>query len=58
MVLTGFYFIMIFTHKDKLRTYVSDASSFAQLIDVYEQRDKDRPMFAFEVTMQNQWRVL
>lgn len=44
---------MIFTHKDKLRTYVSDASSFAQLIDVYEQRDKDRPMFAFEVTMQN-----
>lgn len=42
-----------FTHKDKLRTYVSDASSFAQLIDVYEQRDKDRPMFAFEVTMQN-----
>lgn len=42
-----------FTHRDKLRTYVSDESSFAQLIDVYEQRDKDRPMFAFEVTMQN-----
>lgn len=42
-----------FTHRELLRTYVSDASAFAQLIDVYEAKEEGKPIFAFEVTMQN-----
>ena len=42
-----------FTYKDKLRTYVSDESSFKQIIDLYENKDEDSPIFIFEVTMQN-----
>lgn len=42
-----------FTHRELLRTYVSDRSSFAQLIDVFEAKEEGQPLFAFEVTMQN-----
>lgn len=52
----GFDTIMFypdFTHRDLLRTYVSDKSSFAQLIDVFESKPDGNPMFAFLVTMQN-----
>ena len=42
-----------FTYRELLRTYVSDESSFNQLIDLYENRDEEKPFFAFEVTMQN-----
>ncbi len=36
-----------------LRGYVDDASAYQKLIDLYETKEKDQPMFAFEVTMQN-----
>ena len=42
-----------FTHRELLRTYVSDESAYAQLIDVFEEKRSDGPVFAFEVTMQN-----
>ena len=42
-----------FTHRELLRTYVSDKSAFAQLIDVFEAKEEGQPIFAFEVTMQN-----
>lgn len=52
----GFDTIMFypdFTHRDLLRTYVSDKSSFAQLTDVFESKQDGKPLFAFLVTMQN-----
>ncbi len=42
-----------FTYRDLLRTYVSDESAFKQIIDLYENKDPDEPLFVFEVTMQN-----
>ncbi len=47
------YFIYDFKHKDILRKYVSDRSAFDQIIDLYEQKDNNDRLFAFEVTMQN-----
>ena len=37
-----------FTYRDTLRTYVSDESSFKQIIDLYENKDEDTPVFIFE----------
>jgi len=36
-----------------VRKYVSDQSDFERLIAEYEQRDRGRPLFLFNVTMQN-----
>lgn len=36
-----------------VRKYVSDASDFERIIQAYENRDKSRPLFLFNVTMQN-----
>ena len=36
-----------------LRRYVSDAYDFSELITRYEKRDKSKPYFMFNVTMQN-----
>ena len=36
-----------------LRRYVSDSCNYRELIEMYEQRDKDKPFFLFNVTMQN-----
>lgn len=36
-----------------LRRYVSDAYDFSELITRYEERDKTKPYFMFNVTMQN-----
>ena len=36
-----------------LRGWVDDASAFDKLIELYEKKDADTPLFAFEVTMQN-----
>ena len=42
-----------FTYREKVRAYISDESAFDQIIDLYENKDEDTPMFVFEVTMQN-----
>lgn len=40
-------------HTENLRTYMSDQTDFLNLIDIYERRDRTRPFFLFNVTMQN-----
>lgn len=36
-----------------LRRYVSDSYNYKQVIEMYENRDEDKPFFLFNVTMQN-----
>ncbi|EET61755.1 arylsulfatase [Marvinbryantia formatexigens DSM 14469] len=36
-----------------IRNYVSDNSAFTKIIELYEEKQADEPMFVFEVTMQN-----
>lgn len=36
-----------------LRGWVNDQSAFDKLIELYEEKEEDTPLFAFEVTMQN-----
>ncbi|MDD6057094.1 MAG: LTA synthase family protein, partial [Clostridiales bacterium] len=36
-----------------VRGYVSDASCVEKIIELYEGKEKDRPLFLFQVTMQN-----
>lgn len=47
------YFLDDFTDAEYIRKYVSDQSNFDKIIDVYEKKEKDRPLFLFNVTMQN-----
>ncbi|MBR3058884.1 MAG: sulfatase-like hydrolase/transferase [Clostridiales bacterium] len=35
------------------RTYISDKSSYQKLIELYENREEGKPLFLFNVTMQN-----
>lgn len=46
-------FLPDYTNADFVRKYVSDASDMQHIIDTYEQRDPAKPMFLFNVTMQN-----
>ncbi len=39
--------------QDLVRKYVSDAADFTMVIDRFEKRDPDKPLFMFNVTMQN-----
>ena len=47
------YFLPDFTGRTYIRSYVSDQTAYDKIIDIYENRDSDKPMFMFEVTMQN-----
>lgn len=47
------YFIHDFTGAEKLRTYVSDWTTYKKIIDRYENKDEDEKLFVFDVTMQN-----
>lgn len=42
-----------FNNPEYIRSYVSDASSFAALIELYENKEEGQPIFLFNVTMQN-----
>lgn len=46
-------FIDEYDRSDKLRTYISDAACVDKIIDVYEKKDAETPLFLFNVTMQN-----
>lgn len=46
-------FLPDYTNADFVRKYVSDASDMQHIIDTYEKKDPDKPMFLFNVTMQN-----
>lgn len=47
------YFLEDMTSRQVLRGYVSDESDFNFVKKLYETRDKSKPMFLFNVTMQN-----
>ena len=47
------YFQNDFENATKLRGYVDDESAFAKLKELYQERQGESPLFAFEVTMQN-----
>ena len=47
------YFLENFPQKDIIREFVSDQEMFEKIVQRYENRDKDKPMFLFGVTMQN-----
>lgn len=46
-------FLEDYKDAEYLRKYVSDASDFERLIEEYENREKGKPLFLFNVTMQN-----
>lgn len=47
------YFRDSFVNPEKLRTYISDWSTFEKIIERFEAKDSDERMFFFDVTMQN-----
>ena len=47
------YFREDFQGASKLRGYVDDASAFEKLVELYQNKEEGKPMFSFEVTMQN-----
>lgn len=46
-------FLEEYPEPELVRKYVSDSADFQQIIAEYEQRDQSRPLFLFNVTMQN-----
>lgn len=40
-------------YQDTLRSYVTDKADIENVIDIYERRDKEKPFYMFNVTMQN-----
>ena len=47
------YFIKDWTNPEKIRKYVSDRACYDKIIDEYESKEKNTPLFVFNVTMQN-----
>lgn len=48
-----FYSIDDFTNPELIRGLISDRSSYAKLIELYEEKDPGEKLFLFNVTMQN-----
>ena len=42
-----------FRNPKRIRNYISDESSFAKIIELYENKKEGEPLFVFNVTMQN-----
>lgn len=42
-----------FDHPKRIRSFISDQSSYEKIIEVFEKKEKDQPLFIFNVTMQN-----
>lgn len=47
------YFIKDYHNPEKIRKYVSDMSCYDKIIELYEEKDDNSPLFVFNVTMQN-----
>lgn len=47
------YYLDDMTNVDYIRGYCSDSCDYRNVIDLYEKRDKTKPFFMFNVTMQN-----
>ena len=46
-------FINEYNRNEKLRSYISDAACVDKIIEVYEEKQEGKPLFLFNVTMQN-----
>ena len=46
-------FMEAFNYATRLRKYVSDQAAFDYIIQCYEEKEEGKPLFLFEVTMQN-----
>lgn len=46
-------FILDYSYREYVRDYVSDRTCVDQIIRTYEQREEGKPIFVFNVTMQN-----
>ena len=46
-------FISEYNRKEKLRSYISDDACANKIIDLYEKKTENTPLFVFNVTMQN-----
>lgn len=47
------YFLDDFSNPELIRKYVSDKANFEKIIQLYEAKEADKPLFLFNVTMQN-----
>ena len=47
------YFIRDYKSPEKIRRYVSDKTCYDKIIELYEEKSDDAPLFVFNVTMQN-----
>ncbi len=47
------YFIRDYSSPEKIRSYVSDRACYDKIIELYEESADDKPIFVFNVTMQN-----
>lgn len=47
------YYLDNMTNIDYIRSYCSDSCDYRKLIELYENRDREKPFFMFNVTMQN-----
>lgn len=42
-----------FKYPKRIRSYISDETAFNEIINIYENKEENQPMFMFTVTMQN-----
>lgn len=47
------YFIDFFRNSEIIRKYVSDKGQYEKIIELYENKEEGKPLFLFNVTMQN-----
>ncbi len=47
------YYLDNMTNIDYIRSYCSDSCDYRNVIDLFKKRDKEKPFFLFNVTMQN-----
>jgi len=47
------YFKTDFDHPEIIRKYISDKANYEKIIEIFEQKEEGKPLFLFNVTMQN-----
>lgn len=47
------YFKTDFDHPEIVRKYISDKADYEKVIEIFEQKEEGKPLFLFNVTMQN-----
>jgi len=47
------YFKTDFDHPEIVRKYISDKSNYEKIIELFEEKEEGKPLFLFNVTMQN-----